>query len=166
MSLIELDPFQLYGKTGTFSSGFWTPPTCIPTTPEPSTTTPTPPTTFWEEGELDRSMNKLSPPKKWKLLNQGMEWELWAQGDDRRSEAAVRTNRWHHSNQSDHLNWSTDQSQGRRFMRRSKRAPSTASSPTWRGNKSWREGISERLSLFPNSNDSIWLLFSGGATSA
>ena len=35
---------------------YWTPPSCVSTTPEPTTTTPTTPTTPMDEGALDRAM--------------------------------------------------------------------------------------------------------------
>ena len=46
----------MYGLTGDHSLSYWTPPSCVSTTPEPTTTTPTTPTTPMDEGALGRAM--------------------------------------------------------------------------------------------------------------
>ena len=48
---------QVYGKTGEHSLDYWTPPSCMAATPEPTTTTPAP-TTLLEEGALARALEK------------------------------------------------------------------------------------------------------------
>jgi len=47
---------RVYGLTGDHSLSYWTPPSCVSTTPEPTTTTPTTPTTPMDEGALGRAM--------------------------------------------------------------------------------------------------------------
>jgi len=49
---------RVYGMTGEFQNDVWTPPSCIITTPEPTTTTPIPPTPLYAEAELASALEE------------------------------------------------------------------------------------------------------------
>ena len=48
----------MYGATGDFSQGFWTPPSCITTTPPPTTPGSTTPTTTVDTGALYKAQSE------------------------------------------------------------------------------------------------------------